>query len=486
MPTRPHHDSAASATAAAPTRRPPARLRASQRLAGGLTAALLMAGLLAACGGGGDAAPPEPSAMNQSNAAPLAAQVAPPPAATDVIDLRSLPDAPLAFRRREVLTGMSYSYGFAVEDFDGDGRPDLSFFDSYNGSSASASRTDGGAIGYVQWNGGQLQKIVASDRFGDLTAPPTETTLLERHVTIDINRDGRRDIVGVANSHGAVIAYLNPGSRRLAWGRRVLTSNTPGAVNIASGDIDGDGDIDLVVSMRVQNSTDANPSARGLVWLENPGAAGGAWRQHAIEGSADLVDPRTLQLADITGDGHPEVVVADASTGVLSWYGRGPDGVWTRHDIPGVLAIHGHFGITLDIDHDGHIDILQPTYQGITLARNVDGGKTWEVTTIARFARETDQIIVSEVAVGDLDLDGSPDIVFGVSSLSFSLSAPRRGGIYWLRQRESTWDAYKIMQEPSSTVGIALVDFDGDGDLDIVSNSEYPRNAVTMWVNPAR
>jgi hypothetical protein len=484
-----------------PLRRPRLPSTASAWLSG---AALSV--LLTACGGGSDNPPGaetpttparvpfacRPPATAPSGTVPgsnpgrqsLRADRAPATAEIDA-DLRQSPLTTIPFVRYDLRGGMSYSYGFAVHDFDCDGQRDISFFDSY-ARGRSVFRTDRGAIGYIQWNGGAQEQIAGPDEYRELPQPPSDVVLFERHIAMDVNGDNRPDIVGVVNSHSGVVAYLNPGFRDTPWQRQVLSAATPGAVNLVAGDLDGDGDLDIAVVMREQPGSSPNPTVRGLVWLENPGRAGAPWTQRVVEGSGDLVDPRTLQIADLDGDGRADIVVTDTSTGVLSWYRRSSNTApWERHDVPDVLTVHAHFGIALDVDGDGRIDLLLPTYQGITWVRNLGNGQ-FSPIPIARFAAEDTQIVVSELAVGDIDLDGRLDIAFVVSSLSPSQSSPRRGGVYWLRQGDLVWELNRVLYEDSATVGVQLVDYDGDGDLDLVTNTEYQANVVTLWLNDLR
>lgn len=459
-----------------------------------LAPAAALALLLAACGGGGSDTPVPPPpppppppkfncAADRPTPAPTARgslSVAPP---ASEFNLLAAPPTTVQFARYDLRSGMSYSYGFAVADFDCDARQDISFFDSYT-PGRDAFRVGTGAIGYLQWNGGPQETIVASDSFPDLPASANGTVLFERHIAMDVDGDGRLDIVGVVNSHGTVAAYLNPGYRGQAWQRVTLSTRLPGALNIASGDLDGDGRLDIIVSMRQQPSTDPDPATKGVAWLRNPGGAGLAWVQSSIDGTSDLIDPRTLVVADFDKDGRMDVAVSDNGTGQLTWFGKSSgESTWRRHLIPGVLTVHGHFGIAVDLDNDGQVDILQPSYQGIVWLRNLDGGQNWQATPIANFALENRQLIVTELAVGDLDLDDHSDIVFVVSSLSSLPAEARRGGVYWLRQSPSAWELNEILRADSATVGVSLLDYDGDGDVDIVSNNEYQSNSVTVWLN---
>jgi hypothetical protein len=452
-------------------------------------ASLLLA-LLAACGGGGGSSPPPPPDPGPpappappprfpcpGTALPKAAlgsfDLAAPPVPIHV-DLRTVPLSPIAFTRRDLLSGMNYSYGFAVGDFDCDSRPDVSFFDSF--TDERPDRTPPGAIGLVAYGQGTLDTIVPRDAFPEL--PNNGDFLFERHVTIDVDGDGFQDIAGVLNSNGAVAAYLNSGRRGEAWSRRYLSTATPGPVNIAAGDIDRDGDQDLVVTMR-QNAFQPPNAVTEIVWLQNPGSATGTWVQRSI---APIMEGRSLIVADMNGDARLDVVASNNATGRISLFLGDGGTSWQERVLPGV-ALHGHFGVAVDVNGDGRSEVLQPVFQGIKLLwLDPQTGDVSE-QTIATFESENQQILITEVRAADMDGDGRMDVVFTVGSLSTSPTAPRRGGLYWLRQTAGSWEARLIDAGRGSMVGVQLADMDGDGDTDIVSNTEYPLNAVTVHTN---
>lgn len=118
--------------------------------------------------------------------------------------------------------------------------------------------------------------------------------------------------------------------------------------------------------------------------------------------------------------------------------------------------------------------------------RNLDGGTTWETIPITTFSPESFSLHITEVATGDINLDGNLDILFSVGSTAKFATDPRRGGLYWIKQTNGYWDVQRILYEEDMTVGVKLIDYDGDGDLDMVSNTEYKRNAITFWINKLR
>ncbi|WP_447724049.1 FG-GAP repeat domain-containing protein [Sphingomonas koreensis] len=399
------------------------------------------------------------------------------PAAVDT-DLRTAPESALIFKRRDLLVNMDYSYGIAVADFDCDSRWDISMFDSWGGRRARVM----GALGFLSYRGGPPTMITWLERWPELNRPLNSAYLFERHIAVDINGDKLLDIVGVANSHGAVIAYINPGTDAIigSWQRRYLNTATPAPISLAANDVDGDGLTDLVVTMRVQPSTDPDPAIRGMVWLKNPGTEDtGEWASNAIGPSDDLVDPRNLQVADFDKDGRSDVYVADAATGVASTFLQTAPGQWTRHD-QNVSAWHGHFGTMIDEDGDGVPEIIQPAYLSIMLMKFDPATKTWNRRFIASFTNEEQLILTGDIATADMDGDGASDIVFSILSLSSDINAPRRGGIYMMR-KANDWKIETVAHTDHSVVEIKLVDMSGDGVTDIVANAEYPAQAVTIY-----
>jgi hypothetical protein len=461
--------------------------RSSSSMIGRNTAtALGLIAMLAGCGGGSTAPttasaadPPAPGGVTTSAAGPV-----PPIDSISGTQTTLLGAAPteLQFVRYDISAGMSYSYGFSIFDYDGDGKPDISYFDSYT-SGRTRLRASVGAIGHIMWNSGANDVIVPKETFEFTTAPDPDEFLFERHVPLDVNGDGLTDIVGVSNSHGAVVAYLNPGVHGQPWTRRVLSSVTPGAVNLTVADVNGDGKPDVLVAMR-SNYGAASAQTVGIAWLENTGSPTGEWLYHTIDTTAGhFSDPRTLQAADINQDGKIDVVTSDAVTGVLAWYEQVSPDNWRRHVIAGVSTLNAHFGRVLDMDGDGQPDILLPVTQGVAWVRNVNKGASWEVHQIVQFTDPNWSNVVTEVAAGDVHHDGTLDVVFSVGSLSSGLTSPRSGGVYIAHMTPRGWVVKQLYTTQNNVVGVQLADFDGSGYLDIVSNTEYQQNSVTLWKN---
>src|SRR5437588_7831643 len=281
------------------------------------------------------------------------------------------------------ITGEQFSSA-AVGDIDGNGVPDI--VAGFPDGSVYAWRTDTGARWFQVWTGP-----------GAVQASPA---------LVDLNGDGIPEVL-VANTNGDVTAYNSAGQ----WAFHVRAGNPqhplPGVFGTpVAADIDRDGQLDIVAS-----SWDHYLHAWHLNGQELPGfpvfLKDTSWSSPAV--------------ADIDGDGWPEIVVGWDCDGV-----QGQDCYPQRGGYVGVVR------------HDGS---WQPGWP-----RFYNG-----------------QVIWSSPAIADLDGDGRPDIIVGTGNM------PLTGGQQVLAFRADGsylpgWPVNvggKVMASP------AIGDIDGDGRPDV-------------------
>ncbi|MCB9868779.1 MAG: VCBS repeat-containing protein [Planctomycetes bacterium] len=273
--------------------------------------------------------------------------------------------------------------------------------------------------------------------------------------------DGDGDIDIVAGGGNALFVYENAGKAR-NWTRfgNLDSTGSMGANGGVLIDLDGDGDLD-VVSAKLNDD---------LGWWENPGPPlrTTPWTWHRIMTVTKGWYLHDLEVGDFDGDGKARELVANfqfnywnAPVQIFMVTPAGdPKKAWTVVQVQAQRAgqNHCHAGISIaDINRDGRLDFAFS--DGWYEAPSSLSG-SW------KFHRLVSNVYgISNTQVADLNRDGRPDIV---------VSAGHHGtGIYLLTAPadpvNGTWTRTVIDASINHPEGLRLFDFDGDGDLDLVA-----------------
>ena len=212
----------------------------------------------------------------------------------------------------------------------------------------------------------------------------------------------RKGVVEVALSwhkpgHGLQMLAVPPQPSREQWSWRRIHPKSQDE-ELTAGDIDGDGDNDLLL---------------GTWWLENTG--GPEWSAlHELYPSAGKPDRNCL--ADINGDGKLDAVVGYESMRApakLAWYEQGgdPRALWQEHVI---ATLVGPMSLDCaDMDADGDIDVVlgqhnlrDPPSSRLFVYENQDAGRRWSPHLVWTGDEHHDG---SQTV--DIDNDGDLDII---------------------------------------------------------------------------
>jgi hypothetical protein len=126
----------------------------------------------------------------------------------------------------------------------------------------------------------------------------------DRNRLVDVDGDGRLDaVVGfeAINQPGRLVWYAQPAAATEPWTEHLIAVVT-GPMSLDVGDLDGDGDADVVVGEHDY----ARPEAARLLIFENLDGRGGTWRQHLVSAGDEHHDG--AQLVDIDGDGDLDII----------------------------------------------------------------------------------------------------------------------------------------------------------------------------------
>ncbi len=157
----------------------------------------------------------------------------------------------------------------------------------------------------------------------------------------DMNRDGRGDILLGDSGAGTFTWWERGADPASAWTKHRIAQEK-GATNIRPADINRDGTVDVV---------GACGHGKGVFWFEAPG-----WTKRSID--AELATPHALATGDFDGDGDLDVAVASYTAFVVRWYENDGRGGFTPHDIDTGNKQEAYDLKAVDLDGDGRLDLI--------------------------------------------------------------------------------------------------------------------------------
>ena len=236
-------------------------------------------------------------------------------------------------------------------------------------------------------------------------------------VSADINGDGLPDLV-FADMSGNAIVMLQNATTPGQFEAPVNLATSGQTASVAIGDVNGDGKPDVIATVYDSNGN----NGAVLVFLQSTTTPGTFAAPVSYLAGAQ---PEAVRIADVNGDGLPDLVVAN--------YGPGTNGMGT----PGVSVL------------------LQNSASAGTFLAPVTYSTPWGAV---------------DVAVGDLDGDGKPDLVVAsvgpgpTGAVSVLLQSTTTAGTF------GTATSYAGYGQPLS---VAIADLNGDGHPDIAVADGY-------------
>ena len=220
-----------------------------------------------------------------------------------------------------------------------------------------------------------------------------------------------------------------------------------------------------------------------VVFLGTGGAAPGFALAACLRGMVRDQGLTDVAAGDFDADGKLDLAVADSNTyGVRVYRGAG-DGTFLAPVTAAGSAGIPIFGplTTADMNGDGRLDLVARTSGVGTFFGNGTGGLTFSSTPVGG-SRLHQHIGVQALAVGDMNNDGRPDIV-GVERGTLPSTPSTPQNFLFVSLNSGNGVSYASARHrgfPTGTAGsVALADFNRDGSLDVVA-LHYDGNAARL------
>ena len=300
-------------------------------------------------------------------------------------------------------------------------------------------------------------------------------------LTIDINNDGDKDIISSTHRDDEIVFFENLNGKGYFSNQIILEENINGTI-VAVGDIDNDGDDDFIFYATTSNQVDIffyeNLSINSVDFKKHR-IASARFENHFFKTRFE-----NHLLKDLDGDRDLDLLVSKRESGWNSkmewiWFKNDGSGNFEEQNIIFTSGIvHGYNAHSLvdDIDGDGNLDLIiayggrsssKNDHKFTCLKNNGDFINFSEEQTIIDFPDRGKIELYTE----DVDNDGDIDFLY-----------IQGRGLFLVKNKNNTGE----FEEPKFLNGdindfLTLSDMDNDGDLDIITAKKSFTNSMVSW-----
>lgn len=375
-------------------------------------------------------------------------------------------------KRTELPT--NWAAGVAAADLNGDGYPELVFANQgvERGSDEISPPTPDDA--FVYWG--------SATGFGPERLSKLASAGAQDVASGDFNRDGFADLAFADSRAGKnrVLVFLGRANGPAAEPSATLSLTAPNGLR--SGDVNGDGFQDLVVTVAGEAESIRIDEAQGSRSVND--------FAHVYLGGRSGLDPRSPILlparqargswiADFNRDGSADIALANsAGASVVYWGTGGKFAADRKIELPTSAASAVS---SADFNSDGYLDLV---------FSNSRGEGTYDVASavfwggprgFAPYVRsELQSFGAADVNTGDLNGDGRSDILI-VNQYSGKVDGRVNSAIFWGNPHHHYSPALMTNLPTAGAYDTTAADFNQDGFPDIAIANSYVSSSYIYW-----
>ena len=342
-------------------------------------------------------------------------------------------NAPIAFTKQVIATGVKKTHVALGADLDGDADIDVVATD-YENHKVYWYQNDG--------SGQFAQKVLDGNLTGAYPA-----------YLADVDQDGDTDVMAAGYLADTFVWYRNEGGG--VFTRLVIDNAADGAHSIVTTDLDGDGDIDFVTSSQ---------DAATIAWYENDGATN--FTRHIIDTTS--LKAKRAEVADLDGDGDLDIATASFQNDQIAWHKNDGNENFSKHIIDHT-ADGGYYVSLADADGDGDVDVFAASQLDHTIALYVNDG----LGSFTFRLIDYNALRARTVFAADMDRDGDMDAL-AASVVDDTVAWHENDG-------SGQFVKHVIDNTANGAYNVFAVDMDLDGDLDVLSASKNSHQVAIHW-----
>lgn len=300
-------------------------------------------------------------------------------------------------------------------------------------------------------------------------------------IVADLDRDGLQDVIACDALRNQVTWVRQ--SPRGTFSERVLAPfDAPSHAQAL--DFDGDGDVDIVVSV-LGILMPSNARTGAIYVLENDGRQG--FTPHAVVTTTTRM--ADAEAGDLDGDGDLDIAAAGFGydAGDTSWFENRGGWRFAPHTLQ---RLSGPINaLVADLDRDGRLDItalVSQEWEEVWAFAGIGGGR---FTPRMLWGSTNPDFGSSWISLADIDRDGDQDVLYSNGD-AFDYAPPNSRpwqGLQWLENRGGFQFVYHRIADLQGASSPQAADLDDDGDVDlavVTANNDWanPSAASIFWL----